>query len=265
VTAGGDHKVQEIKGTTPPISVTPKVMAKDLYADGAVRLASSVGWEPIPNKGTLQAGLVGIGDRLYDSSYMLDMSGDALVGPPVLRLIGGGWSQHRYVEQSKYYNGLISGRQNAHALAGDTLTRWTVTPKSGWQNRKAYTGFASVKTMALISQTATYDTFLANTYGGALYTIRVYTTGTAAPVVKKVRASTWQSFDAFVAVKCGTQSTLLLAIDKDTKTGRVYAVGHANGTATLIQGLGPVATTFPDPHYFRFFTDTPESGNLFGE
>lgn len=45
----------------------------------------------------------------------------------------------------------------------------------------------------------------------------------------------------------------------------MYAVGHANGTATLVQGLGPVATTFPDPHYFRFFADTPESRSLVGE
>jgi hypothetical protein len=47
------------------------------------------------------------------------------------------------------------------------------------------------------------------------------------------------------------QGTLLLGIDKDTKSAYLYAVGHANGTATVIQGLGKVPGTFNDPVYFR--------------
>ena len=38
--------------------------------------------------------------------------------------------------------------------------------------------------------------------------------------------------------------TLLLGIDKDTRTAYLYAVGHANGTATVIKGLGQAASTF---------------------
>jgi hypothetical protein len=32
----------------------------------------------------------------------------------------------------------------------------------------------------------------------------------------------------------------------------LYAVGHANGAATVIQSRGPVPGTFDDPVYFRW-------------
>jgi hypothetical protein len=72
------------------------------------------------------------------------------------------------------------------------------------------------------------------------------------PVVKQVRAKTWQGFEALVASKCGNYGTLLLGIDKDTKSGYTYAVSHANGTATVIQNLGKVKGTFPDAVNFRW-------------
>jgi hypothetical protein len=46
--------------------------------------------------------------------------------------------------------------------------------------------------------------------------------------------------------------TVLLGIDKDTGSGYLYAVGHANGTATVINSLGKVNGTFPDPVYLRW-------------
>jgi hypothetical protein len=59
--------------------------------------------------------------------------------------------------------------------------------------------------------------------------------------------STWGAFESLVAEKCGTQSTQLTAIDKDTGNAYLYAVGHANGTATVIKGLGKLPGTFKDP------------------
>ncbi|WP_371406163.1 hypothetical protein OHA10_11470 [Kribbella sp. NBC_00662] len=35
-------------------------------------------------------------------------------------------------------------------------------------------------------------------------------------------------------------------------SGYQYAVGHANGTSTVINSLGKVTGTFPDPVYFRW-------------
>ena len=135
-----------------------------------------------------------------------------------------------------------------------------MTP-GGWKYYTTFGGFKSVKTMVLIGQGRTYDTFLATTNGGALYTIHIPVSGQ--PVVKKVRTSTWQGFEYLVAEKCGAQSTLLAAVDKDSGSAYLYAVGHANGAATVIKGLGKVPGDFKDPVYFL---NTAE-GNapLFGE
>ncbi|MFF0269242.1 hypothetical protein [Kribbella sp. NPDC004536] len=142
------------------------------------------------------------------------------------------------------------------------LHRWVPDSKGVWHGETA-TGFSSVKTMALISETQTYDTFLANTRGGALYTIRIPRTSPLKPIVKKVRTSTWQTFESLVVEKCGAQSSLLTAIDKDTGSAYLYAVGHANGTSTVIRGLGKVPGTFKDPVYSL---GTPEGQPpLFGE
>jgi hypothetical protein len=72
------------------------------------------------------------------------------------------------------------------------------------------------------------------------------------PVVKQVRSRTWQGFEHLVSMQCGQYGTLLLGIDKDTRAGYLYAVGHANGTSTVIQSRGKVPDTFADPVYFRW-------------
>jgi hypothetical protein len=105
--------------------------------------------------------------------------------------------------------------------------------------------------MTLISQTATYDTFLMTLTSGKLYTAHLPLAGgqVIPGVVKEVRSSTWQGFESLVAAPCG-EGTLLLAIDKDSGSGYLYHVGHANGTATTIQSLGKASGTFTDPTYF---------------
>jgi hypothetical protein len=154
-------------------------------------------------------------------------------------------------EESRYRQG-TTARTTTYGLHGDgVLSRWT-SISGGWRVAGTSSGFASVKAMALISKTRTYDTFLANTRGGALYTIHIPTTSPMKPVVKPVRTRTWQGFEFLIAQKCGNQGTLLLGIDKDTQSAYLYAVGHANGTATVIQGLGKVPGTFNDPAYFRW-------------
>lgn len=264
VTAGGDHSIQRITATTPPMADSAVIGPKDLYPDGTARLPSSVGYEPVVPAGEQRQGLVVIGPRMYSSGYITDGSGTGTVPDSVtLKLVGGGWGQyHRFFERSAYAVPGFS-RANTYSVVSEVLARWTVA-KDGWRYYTTYPGFTAVKTMALISQTRTYDTFLANTYGGALYTVRV-PTGSGSPVVKKVRTSTWQDFETLIAEKCGTQSTLLLGIEKDTKTGYLYAVSHATGATTVIKSLGKVPATFAESSYFRVFLDTPEAGHLFGE
>ncbi len=83
------------------------------------------------------------------------------------------------------------------------------------------------------------------------------------PVVKALRPKTWGSFERLLTARCGNNGTLLLAIDKDLRAGYLYAVGHANGTATVIKSLGKVPTTFDDRTDFSWqsVVDAP----LYGE
>ncbi|TDO56011.1 hypothetical protein EV651_11336 [Kribbella sp. VKM Ac-2571] len=263
VTVQGDHKFQRITATAPVTASPPSVGPKALFPVDSVRLATSVGWEPDPPAAMLDRGYVVMGTDLYRFSYA---TANGQLDPDSVQKtrVGGGWIHQTYLEQSTYYG--PTTRSNAYALQGDVVTRWTVEG-SVWRNRATYSGFSAVKTMTLISQTRSYDTFLANTRGGALYTIRIPLSG--APVVKKVRASTWQGFETLIAEKCGNQSTLLLAIDKDTRRGYLYAVSHANGAATVIKGLGQVGDQLAAPEdktYFRHYPGSSEAGwLLYGE
>ena len=186
-------------------------------------------------------------ERLLDTEGRIDPG-----WPNELQRVGGGWTNFTALEVSQYEAAGSPARTTAYGLRNDgTLFRWNVVLRT-WSRTGSAGGFASVKSMALISKTRSYDTFLANTRGGALYTIRIPTTSPMKPIVKPVRTRTWQGFEKLVASKCGQYGTLLLGIDKDTKTGYLYADGHANGTSTVINGLGKVQGTFADPVYHRW-------------
>lgn len=256
VTPGGDHTLQTITAT--PSATALRVGPKDLYPDSTAYLPSSVSWEPVAPAGEQRTGLIGIGARMYGTSYITDGTGTAVEPGSVKQtLIGGGWDDfHKSVELSRYSVAGVS-RSTVYSLMVDftdgVIGRWTVTA-SGWKYYTTFGGFKAVKTMVLIGQGKTFDTFLATTNGGALYTVQV-PTGSGKPVVTKVRTSTWQSFETLIAEKCGSNGTLLLGIDKNTGAGYLYAVGHANGAATVIKGLGKVPTTFPaTDSYFRYYT-----------
>jgi len=256
VTTAGDHTYRRITAGSPPtIAAIPRRVATGVYAPGQVRLSSTFVNEPDLGD---QFGIVGWvvqGGVLYRSSYQL--ASGILGDPPVLTRVGGGWTDFKLVDESEYVpveHGQTV-RTFEYGLRNDgLLVRWLNT-NDVWRRNAGGVGFESVKTMALISRTKAYDTFLANTRGGGLYTIRISTAVPASFVVKRVRSTTWQVFETLMAVKCGLSGTLLLGIDKDTHAGYLYAVGHANGMATVIRGLGKVHGMFPDPVDFRWRTD----------
>ncbi len=266
VTAGGDHTHTVVTATSPP-TVSSHPTNTDIYPDGQVRLSGTISLDPDTPIGGLSSGYVVMGSTLYGSSYYLKENGE--VDRPTIGLgrVGGGWGDATFFDTTTYakdgdpqvFSSQYSLRSNG------TLTRWDDRSGRVWSNKQTATGFGAVKTMALLSQTPTYDSFLANTRGGALYTIRIPRTSPMKPIVKKVRTSTWQGFEALVIDKCGIYGTLLLGIDKDTGAGYLYAVGHANGTATVIKGLGKVPATFADPVYFRYVNRPGDNPMLFGE
>lgn len=255
VTADGGHRFQRPTANTYP-GMGPGWLTTGVFPrPQEVRLSARQTIEPNIS-GTDRYGYVVINDGLYWMNYWAP-DGNASVDPdrpPTLRRIGGGWAYFNVLETSFYESPDGAGpkvyRSAAYGLKNGVLYRWRID-NGTWRATGSYPGFSAVKSIALIAKTATYDTFIANTRGGALYTIRIPTTSPMKPIVKPVRTRTWQGFETLIAERCGQYGTLLLGIDKDTGTGHAYAVGHANGTATVINGLGKVNGTFPDPHHFR--------------
>jgi hypothetical protein len=229
---------------------TPRV-----FEPGSVRLSTTFS-DAHYNTGTSMEGWVVKGDSLYWRTYSTDLDGWIDPQQPDYTLrIGGGWTNYTALEVAQYRESSAGKPSHtiAYGLRNDgTLFRWSVAGDTAWRRTGSATGFAAVKSMTLISKTRTYDTFLANTRGGALYTIHIPVTSPMKPIVRPVRTRTWQGFEQLVASKCGQYGTILIGIDKDTKTAYQYAVGHANGTATVIQSLGKIQGTFDDPVYHRW-------------
>ncbi|WP_238152455.1 hypothetical protein [Kribbella speibonae] len=263
VTAAGGHTQTTVVATTPPV-VLKTLTTPAVYGAGKVRLSDSFANEQTVNVNRHRYGLVVIDQVLYSSSYHINGAGQIdTTKPRDLVRIGSGWSPYGTLEKAPYarLGGGVVERTTHYAMRTDgTLFRWNAR----WQLSGTFFGFASVKALALISKTATYDTFLATTRGGRLYTIRIPLTVPARPVVTVVRTATWQRFDALVASRCGQYGTLLLAIDRDTTSAFMYAVGHTNGTATVIKGLGQAPAKYVDPIYFRW-TPGPSSDQLNGD
>jgi hypothetical protein len=105
--------------------------------------------------------------------------------------------------------------------------------------------------MALLGQTRTYDTFLVNTRGGALYTVRIPLSSPLKPVVTKVRSSGWSAFTSLMAEYCGKYGVLLLGVDA-AGAGQLFAVGHAAGAATVIQAIGAAPSALTGSAVHRF-------------
>lgn len=254
LTATGAVRVQDFAATTPPTTTVDRTETPGLFGPGQVRLSGSVVYNADFEAGSARYGYMVLGDAMYSVSWFVQ-DGTYQVEPGSFRTtkVGGGWGAFTAVETSRFDDSRGHARTTQYGLRGDgNLYRWTVGAGGVWRSAGFAPGFASVKAITLISQTATYDTFLANTRSGGLYTIHIPVTLPMKPVVKNLRASTWQGFESLQAQRCGQYGVLLLAIDKDSGAGYLYAVGHANGASTVIQNRGKVPTTFKDPILFSW-------------
>ncbi|HZX06582.1 hypothetical protein [Kribbella sp.] len=243
ITNAGAQTSATVTAGKPPTIGKPTVVT-GVYPFGPVRAASTFQSEPNV-AGFDLSGYVVLADALYLRYYNRNAGIDQTTR------IGGGWTNFTNIEYVRYEQGKTTHTMFYGLRNDGTLFRWNAGGKSFVAAGSA-PGFAAVKSMTLISKTATYDTFLANTRGGALYTIRIPISSPMKPIVKAVRTGTWQGFETLVAGPCGQYGTVVLGIDKDSKSGYLYAVGHANGTATVINSLGKVSGgTFADPIYHR--------------
>jgi hypothetical protein len=252
LTANGSVKVQDFIATSPPTTTVDRTETPGLFAPGQVRLTASLAYDADYVDGSSRYGSMVFGDAMYSVSwFVLDGTSDVKPGSFKTTKVGGGWGAFTAIETSRLDDFHGHRRITQYGLRSDgNLYRWTVDTKGVWHSTGFAPGFASVKALALISQTATYDTFLANTRSGGLYTIHIPTTLPMKPVVKNVRSSTWQGFETLQARRCGQYGVLLFAVDKDSGAGYLYAVGHANGASTVIQSRGKVPGTINEPILF---------------
>jgi hypothetical protein len=253
VTAGGDHRQRIINADGKVVD--DRIIGKDIYPDGQVRLSATLRYGSAEVGGDAHQGPVIMASTMYDTSYLTPPGGGTVSQKQVTR-VGPGWQVYRTLDRSTYVTA-TKQRDTEYSLHTDgTIYRRNVTYKDGVPSRQVtgwQSGYKGVKAMTLISQTPTYDTFLMTLTSGKLYTARLPLAGghIIPGVVKQVRGATWQGFESLAAAPCGT-GTLLLGIDKDTGSAYLYSVGHANGTATVIRGIGKVPGSFTDPVYFRW-------------
>jgi hypothetical protein len=157
--------------------------------------------------------------------------------------VSGGWGSFTQLATSDVFDANAQSHSFMYGLRNDgVLLRYDWD--TGVHSLGSASGFSSIKAMTVISETPAYDTLLATTRGGALYTIRIPVTSPMKPVVKRVRDKTWQIFESLVAEQCGA-GILLTAIDQDTHTAYLYTLSHANGTATVIRTAGKLPTPVP--------------------
>ncbi|HWD79525.1 MAG TPA: hypothetical protein VG497_11595 [Kribbella sp.] len=247
ITAGGDIGYSNITAGS-PVAAT-RGTGVHLFTPGITKLSTTWTLGAKTASGQYTSGEVMLNTNLYNAWYGTDKNGKAVSG---FSNSGKNYQGYTYEEQTSYLT--TSNNLKTYRLRSDgTLYRFDHHWEADfpYDDVYHYTGFSAVKTMALISETPTYDTFLANTRGGALYTIHIPKNPALKPVVKKVRTSTWQTFESLVAERCGTQSTLVAAVDKDTGSAYLYAVGHG---ATTIKGLGKIPGTYKDPVYYLHTT-----------
>jgi hypothetical protein len=253
VTSNGAFTSRMINATA-PITVGGVRGTAGVFGANQVQHISTFNGTPVGAGGETRSGLTVMGGALYSSTFTVDSESQLDPHYPHNNLrIGGGWSNYRWIEQS-ILQPADAGSPARILLYGQqtdgTTYRWTADG-SGWRKTAGVGGLSTVKGIALIGRTATSETFLANTRSGTLVTVTWPTKYLAAPTSRVVRSTTWQGFEQLIATKCGTNGTLLLGIDRDTKSGYLYAVSHANGTSTVIKSLGKVPLTFSDPQYFR--------------
>ena len=252
IDASGDHLNRVLLGTSPPTGFAPTTVMRDVYADGAATMAARANtW---PSADPLRYRVfqwVVLGDVLFHAGYQTTDSGTTDAGDPQLRRTGSGWRAMRALEVTG--NAFEPPRTtHLYALGKDgAFYRWRQSG-GGWTAKQRSPGFRSVRSMVLVQHDAASDTFLMNTTGGALYSVRIPTTSPMAPVVQQVRARSWQGFDAMVAEPCGRHGTLLAGIDRDTGANHLYAVGALSGPSTVVQGLGRAPGTFGDGVLFTW-------------
>jgi hypothetical protein len=217
-----------------------------------------------PKKITYYAGFVLQGANLYAGAETYTKG---IENPPTTssKLLGGGWGGFTALTSSNYY---VSGTTRPHLFlyglhTNGSLYRYSVNGPTGpVSSYGSAAGYGSFKTITVISETLGYDTLLATTKAGALWTIHVPVTAPLKGTLKAVRTTGFKQYDKLVASRCGS-STLLTGFDNTAKTLTVYAMSKANGSKTIVNTIGSAPATHNTLVHFLYTGSA--SPSLIGE
>ena len=253
VSTAGEASATQIAATKPPSASGPAPF--QLFP---VRASATWYYVGTGKPTSYYTGLVLQGANLYvaKSTFVLDAPAVASS-----QKLGTGWAGFSTIATSNYVG------PKAHKFlyglhANGSLYRYNVTTGAvkAFGSAPGYQGF---KAITVISETATYDTLLATTKAGALWTIHIPVTAPFKATLKLVRTTGFKAYDQLVAQRCGVSSTLLTGLNTTTNKATVYAVSRATGSSTLINTLGTVEIN-SEPGV-RFLRTQIEGPQLVGE
>ncbi len=228
------------------VTATKPVGVEELapYKLFGVRASSSwYYWEPSESVNYF-AGFVLQSGNLYAAAETYKNNSNT----PVVsaKKLGTGYGGFSTITSANYYEPTTGrGRMNLYGLhTNGSLYRYSVKGPTGpvatYGNAPGYSSF---KAITVISATATYDTLLATTKQGALWTIHVPTAVPLKATLKAVRSTGFASYNQLVAQRCGASSTLLTGFNNATNTATVYAMSKAVGSKTVINTIGSFAAS----------------------
>ncbi|MFI5709234.1 hypothetical protein [Kribbella sp. NPDC051620] len=234
---------------TKPVGVAP-LAPFQLF--GARSSSTWYAWRT-PKAVTYYAGFVLQGTNLYAGAETYSRPEGQ---PPVTssKRLGTGWGGFTALTSSNYY---VSGTTRPHLFlyglhTNGSLYRYSVNGPTGpITSYGSAPGYGSFKSITVISETLGYDTILATTKAGALWTIHLPVTAPLKGTLKAVRTTGFKSYDKLVASRCGS-STLLTGFNNTAKTLTVFAMSKANGSKTIINTIGSAPATHNGVTHFLY-------------
>ncbi|GAA0932931.1 hypothetical protein GCM10009554_17730 [Kribbella koreensis] len=230
------------------VDSTGQASANKIYATKPLSAGGPMDFKFFPIRASATWYYTGVNTpKSYYSAYVLQGSnlylaranyefGDATA--PTAKRVGTGWAGFSTIATSNVLGS--KGHKFLYGLhANGSLYRYNVTT-GAVKSYGSAPGYAGFKAITVISETAGYDTLLASTKAGALWTIHIPVTAPFKATLKLVRSTGFKAYDYLVAQRCGSSSTMLAGLSKTSQVATAYAVSHANGTKTVINPLGTI-------------------------
>lgn len=246
-TPAGPVEQADVTPRTPPSAV-------QYESTNFVATRANATWYLATNASATQFYFYGLflqGGNLYRHTTYVPETGPLVA---TYKRIGSGWTSFRSIATSNYS---VAQPRHAYLYAlnnNGSLYRYSQV-SGGFKALGSFAGFRAFRAMAVVSETATYDTLLMTTNTGALYTVRIPVTATAKPALKLVRSSGFKDYSSLAVQGCGTRGgSLVIGVNHAASTGDQFAFSKFNGAATAMTKYGKVPLVFNDVNTVSFTT-----------